>query len=148
LIDYIGRTKVQTIFYFSASLVFIIIGSIGISHKAILFTALYFGRLFLMGSSSATWCITPELYPTRLRTTGHSVCNSIARMFAFSCPYLIYSKASNANVSICFAILSALSAFASMTLPETKSKKLDADDNDYLRLSKETISNPLREVLN
>lgn len=143
LIEYLGRARIQTILYFCSSLVYIIIGSVGSSNKTGLFAALYFGRLLLMGSSSATWCITPELYPTRLRTTGHSICNSTARLFAFACPYLVYSSASNTDVSICFAVLASISGFASLTLPETKEKKLDQDDNDFMILSKGSISNPL-----
>lgn len=143
LIDFIGRTKVMTMLYFLASIIFIIIGSIGFSEKTLLFACLFFGRMFLMGSSSTTWVITSELYPTRLRTTGHSVCNSIARMFAFLCPYLVYSQLSDVTVSVCFAILAGIAAIASFNLPETNTKKLDADDNDYFRTSIDTVNSPL-----
>src|SRR3546814_8728918 len=37
-------------------------------------------RLTIMGASSATWVATPEAYPTRLRATGHSIANAVARL--------------------------------------------------------------------
>ena len=35
----------------------------------------FFARAAAMGSSCATWIITPEVYPTDIRATGHSVAN-------------------------------------------------------------------------
>eukprot|EP01035_Chromulina_nebulosa_P016815 gene16815-22299_t len=67
----------------------------------------WIARMFAMGSSSTTWVATPELFPTEMRATGHSLCNSVARI-----------------AGILF-IINSIAAIASYALPETSDQELD-----------------------
>ena len=81
-------------------------------------------RCAVMGASCATWVATPELFKTDLRATGHSVASSVARIGAFSAPFLVDSDASGFTVGVCLAIASAFATVAALFLPETMGKCL------------------------
>ena len=42
----------------------------------------------IMGASTATWLMAPELYETALRSTGHSSANAMARLGGFVTPFI------------------------------------------------------------
>ena len=127
-IDSWGRNRTQTYIYLAAavSITFIIAST----SKYVLLTAAFFARSAIMGASNATWVITPELYPTKIRATGHSICNSMARITAFFVPFLVDSTATNQQICVVLAIVSIIATIASSTLPETKNIKLDVIDNN------------------
>jgi MFS family permease len=127
-IDTWGRTRTQTYIYLAAavSIAFVAFSS----SKNILITAAFFARSFIMGASNATWVITPELYPTKIRATGHSICNSMARITAFFVPFLVDSSASNQQICLILGVVSVIATVASSTLPETKNIKLDKSVTD------------------
>jgi hypothetical protein len=76
-------------------------------------------RCAVMGASCATWVATPELLPTALRATGHSISSSVARIGAFSAPFLVDSDLNNFTIGILLAIMSAVGSCAALLLPET-----------------------------
>ena len=93
------------------------------------------GRMFIFSASSVTWVATPELYNTKLRATGHSVCSMMARVGGVFTPYLVLSRLDNLTIGIVLCIVNICAALASLSLPETKSIGLDSDNkvNEYDR---------------
>lgn len=76
-------------------------------------------RCSVMAASCATWVATPELFPTELRATGHSVASSVGRIGAFSVPFLVSSSAPIFSVGLTLAVASAVATVACLFMPET-----------------------------
>lgn len=89
----------------------------------------FLARGSLMAASSATWVAAPELYPTNLRATGHSLANTMARLGAFASPYFVDSEISIFTVALIFAIMNLCSCCAVLILPETAGISLDGSDD-------------------
>jgi len=141
LIDSWGRKSTQTYTYLVAAISILMI--VFNSSKGILLTAAFIARSTIMAASNATWVITPELYPTKIRATGHSICNSCARISAFFVPFLVDSSASNQQICLALGFVTILATIASSTLPETKNIKLDKNNetcNNNNVISSETES--------
>lgn len=130
VIDVLGRRGSQVTFY-SLSAVFIFaMGFSGSISSSGLMAISWFARLSSLVSNNSTWVITPELFPTSMRGTGHSFCNMGSRIGAFCCPYFVSSSSiSLFVVAIGLTVFNVLAAIISMTLPETSDKSLDDDIN-------------------
>jgi putative MFS transporter len=133
VIDTWGRNRTQTYIYLVAAISILILSFS--SSQYVLLACAFIARSTLMGASNATWVITPELYPTQIRATGHSVCNSMARITAFFVPFLIDSPATNQQICLVLAIVVMIATIASSTLPETKNKLLDKNSNDIVEIN-------------
>lgn len=123
MVDSLGRRPTQVLLY-----------SLGGAAVALMCAPLSFSagactgfvaRLAVMGASCATWVVTPELYPTEMRATAHSVCNSACRVGAFCSPYLVFSAAPVLAVGLALGAANLLAAAASALLPETCGRALD-----------------------
>ena len=88
---------------------------------------------------------TPEVFPTNLRASGHSLCNVCARFSAFCSPYVIFSSLSYESIGIILCVANLCAAMAASILPETSNVALDeavrqasvsAQESPLLRLSK------------
>ena len=78
---------------------------------------------------------TPELYPTKVRGTGHGICSSLARLGAFLSSYFVYSSISTPIIGLVLAFVSFTAAIAAYMLPETTGVKLDSEgDGDSSRV--------------
>jgi hypothetical protein len=75
-----------------------------------------------MTASCASWVATPELYPTEMRATGHSVCVAWSRVGGFTTPYLVISSTSNLVVGLIIGLFCIIIGLATMKLPETTGK--------------------------
>ena len=84
-----GRRGTQSSLYGIGSLALILMGVLHYHGKTPILIFGYLGRMAAMGSSCATWVVTPELYPTRVRATAHSFLNAVARLGAFASPVSI-----------------------------------------------------------
>ena len=80
-------------------------------------------RAAIMAATNVTWVITPELYPTELRTIAHCFCLAISRIAAFISPFMVYSSLSLSAVGTVLGILNLLACAFSYFLPETGGKK-------------------------
>jgi hypothetical protein len=87
----------------------------------------FFARGSIQGASAATWVAIPELYPTNLRATGHSIATIVARIGAFASPYIVNSSVSISMLGLLFAVVNLISCLAVMLLPETAGTSLDED---------------------
>jgi MFS family permease len=133
IIDRWGRVPTQTILYFLAGLGSLMMGvmsAVDLSDDVVsVFGVL--ARCSVMGASCATWVSTPELFPTHLRATGHSIASSVSRLGAFSAPFIIDNHSlSKLTVGIVLGSVNLVAAFAAGMLPETMGKDLDAVTHD------------------
>lgn len=83
-------------------------------------------RTGVFAASAVTWIHTPELFPTRVRATGHAVCNSSAQLGSFCAPFLITSG-SSLLVGVLLAVLSTVAMLCVLPLPETAGECLDTE---------------------
>uniref|UniRef100_A0A7S2S4X9 Major facilitator superfamily (MFS) profile domain-containing protein n=1 Tax=Rhizochromulina marina TaxID=1034831 RepID=A0A7S2S4X9_9STRA len=122
-IDRYGRRPTQGFFYALAGVACIVLGAPS-SHGARVFFA-FIARAGMMAGSCGTWVATPELYPTFVRSSGHSIANSIARVGAFMSPYLVESSLAVLFVGLVLGIVDGFAAIGAFLLPETLGKSLD-----------------------
>jgi len=118
LIDSVGRTRSQAILYLLSG---VSVGCVGLhmSYGLLTFVSVI-ARLTVFAASSVTWVATSELYPTKIRGTGHSICSSMARIGAFFSPYLVEGKGVGiAVICVVLCAVNVLAVFAVMMLPET-----------------------------
>ncbi|CAM6017667.1 unnamed protein product [Sphagnum balticum] len=93
---------------------------------------LMFGaRSCIMGAFSILWAFAPELYPTKVRSTGLGFCNSGGRLGGFLCPFVAVGLVESGHrvvaVSL-FALVPLLTSIATFLFPvETQGQRL-ADD--------------------
>jgi MFS transporter, putative metabolite:H+ symporter len=84
-----------------------------------------FARLTAVAANSSVWVITPELYTTELRATGHSVANCFARVGAFLSPFLVENRSvSHMVIGLVLALMNFVGVCAALCLPETLGKKM------------------------
>jgi hypothetical protein len=99
--------------------------------------AAFFARLCFMGATCTTWVSTAELFPTRLRTTGHASCNAVGRLGGAASPLLLVgflsaaadggSPASSSSIRVAGIALLAVSlttAWSTWQLPETAGRAM------------------------
>lgn len=124
MIDTVGRTRTQSILYASAALAILLVGSTKnfIAYSVFVFIA----RLTSFAATSATCVATPELYPTAVRATGHSVCLVISRVGAFFSPYLVNNSSSVLYMCIVMSLVNLVAAAVSLLLPETRGVQLES----------------------
>merc|ERR1712060_77261 len=82
------------------------------------------GRMAEMCASCATWVHTPELFPTNVRGTAHSLLNLSSKVGAVASQYLISNAFTHFQRSAIMAGFSLAAAVASMFLTETAGKNL------------------------
>jgi hypothetical protein len=62
---------------------------------------------------------TPELFPTDIRTVGHSSCTAVQKLGSFLAPYLVLSNQGALSIGIVLGVLNAIAAVVVHLLPET-----------------------------
>jgi MFS transporter, putative metabolite:H+ symporter len=124
IIDSWGRVATQASLYAGSGIGLIMMG-IGLPDLPLIVVSMC-SRLCMMGANSATWVMTPELFQTELRASGHAIANCMARLGAFAVPFLISSHhVDELVVSICLAIPCAIACVCVLMLPETSNKNMD-----------------------
>ena len=84
-IEVTGRTIIAFVTFLLASCTTMVMGA-SIGHIAMLCFSLV-ARAASVAANSTTWVLTPELYSTNIRGTGHSSCNGVTRIGAFGAIY-------------------------------------------------------------
>lgn len=126
----LGRVKAQMLFYFLAAIGVVLLGIVSVAtpdggtRNGLIFFFAYLGRTSIMAASTVTWVITPELYPTDVRTLGHAVGNALSKVGAFLVSYMIFSPISNMACAVLLAIFNIVAVLFTSRLPETKGKAL------------------------
>jgi hypothetical protein len=125
VIDKLGRISTQTSLYAGAA-VSVLMLSMNLPLLALGVVAT-FARGTITSAIAATWTITPELYPTKLRSSGHSLANSFSRLGAFIVPYAIHNATNQIpaiGTGITLCTVNALCVIVTLFLPETMGKPL------------------------
>ena len=126
-IDTVGRRGSQMGSYGACAISLVVMGTIPIKMQtpsAILVLG-YIMRMASMASSSSTWVVTPELYPTKVRATAHSLVNTFARLGALFSPFLVVSKLPVFTVALILGLCDVLAVIAAWSLKETMGKPMD-----------------------
>lgn len=142
--DRVGRIKTQMIFYFIAGIGAFFMTCLGMfsyfQNKGSLFILLVsiLARMAAMGSSSATWVSTPEVFPTNLRTVGHSISASLSKIGAILSPYIVISPLPLLAVGIILGIGNFIAVFSTYLLPETSGKALGKVQEKVKKLNEQS----------
>jgi hypothetical protein len=123
-INHGGRVKTQAIGYFVGA-VAVLVMALDFNSKDLVFWFALIARASAMGGSCATWVHTPELFPTSMRASGHSLCNVAARLAAFCAPYVVFSSLSNFTVAFILCLFNVAAGLAACMLPETAGMSLE-----------------------
>jgi len=123
MIDSVGRTWTQGVFYTLGAAMAVILGFRHIDMN-ILTVAASVARLAEMAASCATWVHTPELFPTRVRAQAHTVLNLVSKVGAFLAQYLISDAFSQVACGGMMAAVSFAAGIAAIFLTETAGKDL------------------------
>lgn len=123
-INHGGRVKTQSLGYFIGGVAVFVMAFLHDSKNTVFWMALI-ARASAMGGSCATWVHTPELFPTNLRASGHSLCNVAARLAAFCSPYVVFSPLSHFTVAFILCLFNLAAALAASMLPETAGMSLE-----------------------
>ena len=133
LVDVAGRKKLQIIGFFGMA--------IPLAIAALFYSSLSFGLLFAlfavfyilenMGPNTTTWIYPVELFPTRLRGTGHGIAATVGKIGAlfatFILPFVLLEVGGKAEMLAIVSI--ACFAGGGLTLVMgTETKKLSLDD--------------------
>ena len=118
VIDRLGRTRSQALLYLISAVSALCIG-LPLSYWLLTFVSVI-ARLSVFAASSVTWVATSELYPTKIRATGHSICTSMARIGAFFSPYLVEGRGVGiAAIGGALFAVNIFAVFSAIWLPET-----------------------------
>jgi len=128
VIDGWGRKMSQMVFYITGGICVFLMGFETSAIFVLLVGTL--GRVSALIASSATWVMTPEVYPTDLRTVGHASAVAWSKVGAFCVPFLVTSNVSTTVVGLVLALVNFCGAFACHFLPETKGIALDQKDEE------------------
>lgn len=107
--------------------------------------ALMFGaRSCIMGAFSILWAYAPELYPTRLRSTGLGASNCMGRFGGFLCPFVAIQMIENGHriLSVTlFAAVPLITSMATVLFPKETKGLLLADDEQLQKPDSEARVN-------
>lgn len=67
--------------------------------------ALFFGRLFAMAAFTALYVLTPELYPTAIRTMGLGYNNALGRIGGLVAPFIAVDLVSRGQSQLAVGLL-------------------------------------------
>jgi hypothetical protein len=131
-IEKIARNLFQSYFYGLSALFCILFAFFDSSTVMItIFSSLI--RLAVRGGLTVTWIATPELYPTYIRSTGHSIASSMVRLAGVLCPFLASNDSiSEAIVCLVLFVVSIFATVAAFFTPD--SRFVDLDNNSVEKI--------------
>ena len=124
-IEVTGRTIIAFVTFTLAAATSMVMGA-SIGPTAMLCFSLV-ARASSVAANSTTWVLTPELYKTSIRGTGHSSCNGVTRIGAFLSPFVVQSTLPNIFVSSLLFVANFIGVLCSMCLPETLGRSIEVD---------------------
>jgi len=119
-----SRRITQSLNYFLAGTFSLLLG-LPFSLSTLAMVA-FFARGCMNVSSSVTWVVTPECYPTHIRATAHAFFYNTARIGACLSSFWIYSSLPTEQVCGLISGLCFLSGVSAMCMHETAGHQLDA----------------------
>jgi putative MFS transporter len=125
MIEPVGRIKTMFFFFFTAGVSVLFI-AMPMSPITFTFVAAIV-RIAAMGANLSTWVATAEIFPTRLRATGHALATAMERLGSLLSPFLVDSKSMGLGlVSGVLCAIHMTGMVCTLALPETQGKDLDA----------------------
>jgi MFS family permease len=124
-VDRFGRIPLQVVSYATAGIAVCLLSVV--SYRPAAIAAGFFARVFEMAATCTSWLTTVEIYPTDMRSTGHSSSNAMARIGAFVAPYVVQG-ASRTQIGVSMLLVHLFTAACVSTLPETAGVRLHPDD--------------------
>lgn len=131
MIEPLGRIKTMLCFFFVAG-VSVLFLAMPMSPAFFTLVAAVV-RIGAMGANLSTWVATAEIFPTRLRATGHALATAMERLGSLFSPFLIHSQMYSLGVisgMLCFVHLVGMAC--TLALPETQGKDLDVPLEDNM----------------
>mmetsp|Transcript_4329 Transcript_4329/g.13050 ORF Transcript_4329/g.13050 Transcript_4329/m.13050 type:complete len:463 (+) Transcript_4329:1924-3312(+) len=128
-IDSVGRVRSAFATYALTAICLVPV-ALGATANAVATQRFVFGCLYVaLGSitaaSSITWVHITELYPTEVRSTGHTAAFVVARVGAFLSGYVVDNGASILEATFVLILSTAVCAIGTATLEETRGKRLE-----------------------
>ena len=131
-VDRFGRKKCMSVYFFLGGLFMLALCLLeeiqstvpGEEHRMALIVLAFFSRMLVYSGSSIVWIITAELLTTKIRATGHSVANAVARVGAFLAPFLVSPSEKPSTIGITMFVASLLIVVCVRMLPETSGQPL------------------------
>jgi putative MFS transporter len=117
-IDTWGRVGSQAVHYILAGVATVVLGSTFHPNVAMISGSVAVAAM--TAATTATWIATPELFPTQLRSSAHSLASAAARIGASFSGYVVDSELSPQTVGIVIAALNAVASAAVTNTRETK----------------------------
>jgi len=119
-----SRRPVMSVFAAMSSLVLL---NLWISAGSVISVAVSIGLVRASTSIATTtlWMITPELYPTPVRSTAHAVLYSISRGGSLLAPFLVFSTFGLKSCCAVLGFMCLLWSIGSWIVPETAGLALD-----------------------
>jgi hypothetical protein len=71
------------------------------------------------GGTICTWITNAEIYPTRVRSSGHSMASTMTRIGAICSSFVVNSNLTDIQKGLCFCIANLMCVIAIYFLPET-----------------------------
>ena len=141
-IDHFGRRETQMWNYGAGAVALLIMGVIPLNRTTIAILG-YIMRMCAMAASQTTWVMTPELYPTRVRATAHSLVNCMARFGALLSPFLVVSNLNLPFIVVVLGLVNVVAAVAVWSLKETNGQAMDYEENEENEDEVDGTSNPM-----
>jgi len=127
MIDRVGRTKTQSIFYILGGAMALMLGFRSLDIRLLTAVA-SLGRLAEMAASSATWVHTPEIFPTKVRGQAHALLNLTSKIGAVAAQFFISDTFSQVSSAAIVASMSFIGGVAALFLKETAGAGLEGLD--------------------
>ena len=126
LIDRVGRKQLSAVAYAVCGVATALLTAGKAMRPELGVALLMLARGGIFIGTCTTWVITPELYPTSGRAAGHSWCNALARVGAFTTPFWGNATALPLGLRLgLYAAMDMVAAMASLCLPrETRNQRL------------------------
>jgi len=99
-------------------------------NRSFLMVMAFFTRGCIDIASSTTWTVTPEFYPTSIRTSAHALFYVISNIGSFFSGYWVYSGIQTELICILIALICVTTGIAALSLQETAGINIDESKHD------------------
>jgi predicted phosphate transport protein (TIGR00153 family) len=133
LIDVVGRKWLQIVGFFGMGIPLVIAAYLGATSISLVFLLTLFGSFYILenlGPNTTTWVYPVELFPTRLRGTGHGIAATVGKIGALVGTFFLSIVLIDVGATTMLAIVS-VACFAGGLLTIVmgiETKKLSLDD--------------------
>lgn len=130
LLEPLGRVGSQAIFYALAGVGMLLLSWEGAPFPLVV-SAAFVARGSLLATSNAAWVMTPELYPSAIRVTGHQFATAANRAAAFGTPY-VAAMLSLRNITLVYGVVDLVAALCPLLLPREQRVSLRRSETSHI----------------